>query len=596
MVILPRLPRSSLSQLFTVLAVVLVVDLLVASAVFIDRLDDPDVPDFRRTSVAGIDWTVSPYQEPSEILGFRTDVSPRQRAEFPDRAARFVIGAVARFETTSEQRWLRRAEDAMADILRDSDEGLIAHRYKATDLLGRPIPSPWYAADTQGVVLSALARLYEATGDGRWRSAAGPVFDALGSFQGFFAGGRPAPETWLSIVDSRGYVWFDRFSTGLTSTQVLTEQLWTMLGVYDFRRILADRAVERRKSNALLGGSLATVEHYLKMWRQPGRISVSSISVGNRDVREHFVAAEQLRIVASITGMDWALEAADAYDRDRNVPYFALKPLETPPVPDALGSPMELARLLALVGRPPSIDERGTPRRLPLSTSRDPLQTLAVAASLLDRSATPDEVDRARELVARVISTLERGLVPHPAPTTDAAGEVVRDTWYSAATQGMLLSALTRLNRHDKDARWAQAADDAFDALTRVRDYGPPTSRPYLGLIDFSGYLWFDHNLGARPPLRSTVEHVVALVGLHDYYAMTGRGDVYAFFAGGVTTLRDALPFLRRPGDVVVAHLTTGRGDRRHHRIVMEGVKSLAGSTGDATLIKFGRLLRKDYR
>lgn len=587
-----RVPHTPLRRLLALLAFTVVVDLVIASAVLVDRLDDPDIPDFNRAAAADIRWDVDPYRDPSPLLGFPARLTRPTHSATPEARTLFVIAALERYDRTQDRRWVSRARRELDHVLDDTDAGLVRHSKAATDLLGRPVEAPWYAADAQGMLLSALARMYEVTGRQRLRTGADQAFAALRSFQGFFAGSQPAPEHWLGSLDSSGYLWFDQFSTRLSSTSVLTEQLWTALGIYDYGRVLADVPVERRLARQMFAGSLATVEHYLPQWRVPGRISVSSLVAGNRDVRSHFVATRQLAIVAEIAGGGWAGRAARLYGLDDNLPYFALAPVAAAPDLDVYSPVPAAIATLARTGRP----LRRTPsHEQPAAADRDLLRRLAEALVLLAGPPDDPTIRRAESLVEQVVAGVERGAVPHRSAVEDTSGERVRGPWYSSSTQGLLLSALTRLHERTGHERWRRDADTAFAALTRVRDYGAPSDWPWLGLVDFSGYLWFDQNLGASPLPRSVYEHVAALVGLYDYWRLTGRDDAFVYLAGGVTTLRAALPLVRRTGKPAVESLAVGAGDPAYHDLITSEIEALAAITEDRRLTRFARLLRTDY-
>lgn len=589
-----RVPKTPLSRLVAILAIIVVADLLIAAAVFVDRLDDPRVPDFRRDRVADIRWDISPYRDAPAVLGFPTRLREPDGSGPPEVDIRYAISALARYEKTRETGWLGRARRALERVLDQTESGLVAHRSRTTDLLGRPVKAPWYAADTQGMFLSALARYEEVTRDRRWRGQAHDAFAALGSFQGFFAGSRPAPQHWLSSVDRQGHLWFDRFSTGLSSTRVLSEQLWTALGVYDYRRVMATRPADRRQATDLLRGALRTIEDNLPRWRVPGKISIASLQVGNHDVRSHFVVATQLAILDRITSAAWVARAARQYELDDNLPYFALGTVSAVADFDAYSrNPQDLVTL-ARSGRPLRLARPADSRSRGGTT--DPLSRAAQALVLLsDPAATIAEVQRAGDLVSQVMSDEKEGLVPHRLPLEDTNGRAVKGTWYSASTQGLMLSTLTRLSERTGQPQWRRDADRLYEGLTRVRDYGQPTTKPWLALIDFSGYLWFDQNLGASPPPRSIYEHATALVGLYDYWRLTERDEAFTYFAGGVTTLRDAISYIRRRDAPAVESLATGASDRGYHGPITYQVESLATITEDPKLMRFARQLRKDY-
>ena len=99
--------RTPLAKLAIVLGVVLVLDLGATAAVYVDRRDDPLVPEFTRADLSRVDWTVDTYRDPAPVLGLDTDVPSPARVSSsgrvvypdgrvrPDPALRFALGALA---------------------------------------------------------------------------------------------------------------------------------------------------------------------------------------------------------------------------------------------------------------------------------------------------------------------------------------------------------------------------------------------------------------------------------------------------------------------------------------------------------------------
>ena len=114
------LRRSAPRRLAVVLVIVVVLDLVAAAAVYVDRLDDPRLPDFAQVPGADVDWSVDTYRHASPLLNITTDLPDNARlvaghvrtvpgSQNPDLLLRFALGALDRAQDTGEERWRRRS-------------------------------------------------------------------------------------------------------------------------------------------------------------------------------------------------------------------------------------------------------------------------------------------------------------------------------------------------------------------------------------------------------------------------------------------------------------------------------------------------------
>ncbi len=604
-----RLPASSLGRLALIVVLTLVLDVTASAAVWVDRRNDPLVPDFRRASLATVRWDTDVYAAAPAVLGF-TPVLPaaahldaRGRVRVgsdpadPDTILRYVLGALDTYDEQRDPRWLRAASRALDDLVTRSPSGFLAHPNQVIDVLGRTIDPPWYAASTQGLALSALARMYELTGQARWRRPAAEVFAAVYAFRGFFSGSRPAPLHWLTSVDPAGYLWFDRFSEGLDTVAVLTEQLTTAFGVYDYQRALARTGRDRHAARTLFEGTIATLAKYLPRYRVPGRISVSSLAAGNRNLREHLVATTELGMLAKLTGSAVLARYSRLFDQDDAVPYFVVHPVTARPGVDAYSPiPVDLA-LRPGQTAPLAVTGAGEPTSGP--GAEDPTQDAGFALAALDRYRRGGDtvwLQRAQSAVDRAMATARDGFLTYNTARKDAFGQPLPRPWHSAEGQALVLSALTRLYAETGQQKWRDEADQVYRALTTVRDYGYPGPRPWSAFLDFSGYLWFEQYPDGSQPSQLMRAHVDAVVALYDYWDMTKSSTAYSYFRGGLASLHDALPtYIRTPGTYARSSLATEAHDPRQHLYLTGQVATLAGITGDRVLARSARLLAADY-
>ena len=109
-----------------------------------------------------------------------------------------------------------------------------------------------------------------------------------------------------------------------------------------------------------------------------------------------------------------------------------------------------------------------------------------------------------------------------------------RDTlkvpWYSALAQGQGISVLVRAHKESGDARYLDAARQAFASFQQPIDQGG------IAFTDESGDLWFEEYI-VDPPTHILNGFIWALWGVHDYFLATRDSSVQELFSRGVRTL-----------------------------------------------------------
>lgn len=584
-----------------VVAAVLV-DLAATAMVYIGRRDAPALPTFRQASMSRVDWNVSPYAGRTQAFGFTVNpappasASPRGTIDYrghvnPALNAVYALAALDRAENDGKDRevWTRRAGAAIDQVLSTAHGGLLPYGLADTDPFGDQRPVPDYSAATQGLVLSALARLHVATGDEKWRRDAGPIFAALLRFRGFFEGSNPAPEPWLSLVDGSGYLWFEHFTNARAPVRDSPDQLFTMLGLYDYRRELALTRDQRSIATRLLAGGVATLKDVLPEIRRPGQLAFASLAAGTSDPRSQMEIEAGLLVLGRILRDPTYPELSRRLDRDDNLAPFTAGRITLAadhdpfaPLPPAYGYTDSPA--------PPATVSHG----VVLEGGRmHPGLTARYALAALDRFRTTGQrgwLLRSERAVREAMSRSTGGLVPYQFQNNDALGASLAPPWYSADAQGLMLAAATRLATVTRDAHWRRAAEVLFSTLPRFRDFGADGEaplRPWISLVDDDDYLWFEAYPSGSPP--SLVLHVQlsTLLALYDYWEMSHDPLARQMIAGGVSTVRHYLPRLRLAGRKPWDSLAARRSDRQSERQIEAQLDQLAAITGDRLIAHY---------
>ncbi len=109
-----------------------------------------------------------------------------------------------------------------------------------------------------------------------------------------------------------------------------------------------------------------------------------------------------------------------------------------------------------------------------------------------------------------------------------------RDTliapWYSALAQGQGISVLVRAHKESGDARYIEAARQAFAAFQQ------PIANGGVAFTDESGDLWFEEYI-VSPPTHILNGFTWALWGVYDYFLATLHPTAQDLFNRGVRTL-----------------------------------------------------------
>jgi hypothetical protein len=204
-----------------------------------------------------------------------------------------------------------------------------------------------------------------------------------------------------------------------------------------------------------------------------------------------------------------------------------------------------------------------------------------------DESGDQSLVKRAGRVVRTILTASDVSLVRHQEKARDPDGYRLPTGWVSAETQGLLLSATSRLTEQTGDKRWQQAADRVFATLLRFqggRDADDKPFEPWVSFVDQYGFLWFERFPQApeRPSLTVTA-HGTAVLGIYDY-AQIASGE--AFDTASVAFARGAGTMLHFSGHLVQERVPawtsiwqTSRALQQHRALTAQ-FRSLAEITG----------------
>jgi hypothetical protein len=159
-----------------------------------------------------------------------------------------------------------------------------------------------------------------------------------------------------------------------------------------------------------------------------------------------------------------------------------------------------------------------------------------------------------------------------------------RPPWYSGYAQGFALSFFVRLWEATTEQRYRALADLTYNSIRTLRR----ASAPWVTWIDGRRYVWIDEY--PQQLDRTFNGHAFALIGLHDYFEITKRRDLYsadrhekvhALLRGGITTIRAYASTFRNPGAVSDYCLAHHARNRAYHPVHVMQLRYLTVMTGD---------------
>ncbi len=231
--------------------------------------------------------------------------------DHPVRQASTALAMLNGYRLTGDPAYLDRAVRNADRLIATgvSDGGALYFPYPFSFALhsnkSETMKPPWYSAMAQGQALSAFTRLFEVTGDARWRAAADAAFESL-KIKGPRIG-----KPWVVHLDASGYLWLEEYPFAPKPDRTFNGHLFAVLGLYDYWQMTHD-------PNALLlvRGALATVRAYSTAWRLPGGVSRYCMAHVVRNIHYHVLHTDLAYSVYHVTGTRWWAMLGDGFLAD----------------------------------------------------------------------------------------------------------------------------------------------------------------------------------------------------------------------------------------------------------------------------------------
>jgi hypothetical protein len=235
-----------------------------------------------------------------------------RKVHHPLVIARYGITLLQSYRITHDPAFVLRAQVNASYLIKTaiSRDGALYIPYRFTyALFGNRsdlIRAPWYSAMNQGAALSLFLRLYEVTGEQRWRSAADSTFAT-------FVQRRSTKRPWISFVPrryDRRYLWFEEYAKN-PPTQPLNGHIYALFGVYEYALASGSKAAAD-----VFDGGVTAVRHQVHRFRVRGGVSYYSLRVHARYTSYHCLHIGMLKLLARMTGDSWFAREARLFAAD----------------------------------------------------------------------------------------------------------------------------------------------------------------------------------------------------------------------------------------------------------------------------------------
>jgi hypothetical protein len=251
-----------------------------------------------------IDPTIPPDWHPSDAEGIQMRQIGGKLYYHPlllcDKAFR-LLNAYTRTGDPAYLDWARRYAAKMRELAVTSD-GALFMPY-SFDFPQTGVRAPWFSGMAQGMTLTVFVRMYRATGEQQYLTAANQLFR---SFQRSGPAGRP----WVSRVSDTHELWIEEYPQRQPD-RVLNGFMFAIYGLYEYWQL-----TRWDPARHYLEGALTTLKAHILDYRVPGGISYYSLRARAQYEHYHFVHIKMLRQIYGMTRDEAFRKAAGLFKKD----------------------------------------------------------------------------------------------------------------------------------------------------------------------------------------------------------------------------------------------------------------------------------------
>jgi len=215
------------------------------------------------------------------------------------------------YRQTKDKYYLHRAEKyadklmTLADTINSAKYLRYSFTYAVHSDSANLFTPPWYSGMAEGVMLMDFCRLYDLTGELKYKQFADDVFKS-------FLALRRDHATWTVRVDTAGYYWVEEYPHDSIPGMTLNGYNSAICGLYEYFRLT--KKPEARKIYEL---ALTTIKHYLPEFRVVGQRSYYCL--GHKVTANpgyHRLHITQMGYLYRMTGDNFFKQFADSLEHD----------------------------------------------------------------------------------------------------------------------------------------------------------------------------------------------------------------------------------------------------------------------------------------
>lgn len=164
------------------------------------------------------------------------------RVDHPVAFAQYGMSALAKYQETGEKIWFDRAKrhaERLIQIHTERDGAWFYPYLFNWSSTFSSYPAPWWSGMAQGEALSLFVRMFEETGESKWRAAADHTWKSLTL-------PRSTTEPWARLVENK-VLWTEEYAgrNGALPMKVLNGHIFALFGVYDYWKLTKSPEVQR---------------------------------------------------------------------------------------------------------------------------------------------------------------------------------------------------------------------------------------------------------------------------------------------------------------------------------------------------------------
>ncbi|MCO4276556.1 D-glucuronyl C5-epimerase family protein [Pseudarthrobacter sp. HLT3-5] len=166
--------------------------------------------------------------------------------------------------------------------------------------------------------------------------------------------------------------------------------------------------------------------------------------------------------------------------------------------------------------------------------------------------------------------------------------------WYSAMSQGQVLSAVARLYELDPRDEYLEFARKVYQSFLNLPDDQNPDA-PWVVDIDSEGFLWLDEYPYPGQGKCVINGHLFAAWGLYDYWRVFGSNDALKLANAALATTKRYIWKSRNPGWSSHYDMTVFFLIRNYHQTHISQMETTYNLTGDPFFLAMADLLENDF-